>query len=183
MLQDVRSELLDRMAAGITVADIPELPAPTPVEPAYVARLEKRIEQLEDTLLLNLGVTPSARFQVTVADVVTWVSFQTGVSVNEIMGPRRLFATVRARFAVYWISVYGLQRSLPEIGQKLSNRDHTTVLHGHRRAEEMREIDPAFKMMTDKGLRHFIALIADAIIASSEAALAAAGQLPEEEAN
>lgn len=140
---------------------------PEAYEPAYVARLEKRMQSLEDLLLRN-GVPPTARAEVTVADVVTWIAFQTGVSAAEITGQRRLFAIARARFAVYWLGVHALQRSLPEIGRRLSHRDHTTVLHGLRRAAELRETDPAFRMMTDKGLRHFVALIADSIIKASE---------------
>ena len=32
-------------------------------------------------------------------------------------------------------------RSLPEIGRKFGNRDHTTVLHGVRRIEELIQSD------------------------------------------
>lgn len=157
---------------------------PMPIEPAYVARLEERMQRLEDALLLINGVPTHTRADITVLDVTQWVSFQTGMAVKEIVGPRRLAPVVRARFAVYWISVYALQLSLPQVGRKLSRRDHTTVLMGCRRANEFREKDPAFRMMTDKGLRHFTALIADAIMKASEAAKAAAAaaeQLEEED--
>lgn len=182
MLQDISAELRERMAA-INVNDIPHATAPVPVEPAYVARLEEIMQRLENVLLLIGGVPSCTRSDVTVADVVAWVALQTGISVNEITGQRRLFAVARARFAVYWLSVHALQLSLPQIGRRLSNRDHTTVLSGCRRAAELRETDPAFRMMTDKGLRHFVSLIADAIIKTHEAQLSAAGELPEEEAN
>jgi chromosomal replication initiation ATPase DnaA len=154
------------------VATQPLLPDPVMFEPSYVARIEQRMQRLEDALLLAAGVPASSRADVTVGDVVTWVAFQTGISAAEITGQRRLFALARARFAVYWLGVHALQLSLPQIGKKLSARDHTTVLHGIRRAAELREVDPAFRMMTDKGLRHFVALIADAIIKASESVLA-----------
>ena len=32
-------------------------------------------------------------------------------------------------------------RSLPEIGRRFANRDHTTVMHGVRRIEELRAQD------------------------------------------
>ena len=34
-------------------------------------------------------------------------------------------------------------RSLPEIGRKFGNRDHTTVMHAVRKIEELRAIDPS----------------------------------------
>lgn len=175
---------------NITIDMITPPSPPMPIEPAYVARLEERMHRLEETLLLINGVPSHARADITVLDVAQWVSFQTGMAVNEIVGPRRLEPVARARFAVYWISVYALQLSLPQIGRKLSRRDHTTVLHGCRRANEFREKDPAFRMMTDKGLRHFTTLIADAIMTASEAEAeakaeaaraAAAEQLEEED--
>jgi hypothetical protein len=177
------AELIDFCRTGLL--PMPREPrfVEEPATPTYVARLEERMQRLEDALLLNCGVPASSRSDVTVADVVAWVAYQTGISAAEITGQRRLFALARARFAVYWLGVHALQLSLPQIGKKLSKRDHTTVLHGCRRAAVLRETDPAFRMMTDKGLRHFITLIADAIIKASEATLAAAGQLPEEEAN
>lgn len=145
------------------------------IEPAYVARLEQRMQRLED-VLLSLGVPASTRSAVTVGDVVAWIALQTGCSVSEITGQRRQFAIARARFAVYWLGIHALQLSLPAIGSKLSKRDHTTVLHGVRRADELRLSDPAFRMMTDKGLRHFIAQIADAIIRAAEQAEAEAAE-------
>ena len=36
------------------------------------------------------------------------------------------------------------QRSLPEIGRKFGNRDHTTVMHAVRRIEELRAADSSF---------------------------------------
>jgi chromosomal replication initiator protein len=35
-------------------------------------------------------------------------------------------------------------RSLPEIGRKFGNRDHTTVMHAVSRVGQLIEIDPTF---------------------------------------
>jgi chromosomal replication initiator protein len=41
-------------------------------------------------------------------------------------------------------------RSLPEIGQRFSGRDHTTVLHAVRRVGRLIAADPAFAARVEK---------------------------------
>jgi chromosomal replication initiator protein len=40
-----------------------------------------------------------------------------------------------------WLAKQMTSRSLPEIGRKFGGRDHTTVMHGVRRIEELRSAD------------------------------------------
>ena len=40
-------------------------------------------------------------------------------------------------------------RSLPEIGRRFGNRDHTTVLHACRRITELCSTDPLLKQEVD----------------------------------
>jgi chromosomal replication initiator protein len=35
-------------------------------------------------------------------------------------------------------------RSLPEIGRRFGNRDHTTVIHAVKKVEELRNLDVSF---------------------------------------
>jgi chromosomal replication initiation ATPase DnaA len=60
-----------------------------------------------------------------------------------LMGPSREGPIVRARHALVWIARNRLGASYPNIGRYLA-RDHTTILHGARRAEILRAADPAF---------------------------------------
>jgi chromosomal replication initiation ATPase DnaA len=56
---------------------------------------------------------------------------------------------VRARFAVMWVARELFGFSTPVIGRSLGNRDHSTVLNGIKRAEELREDDDDFREITD----------------------------------
>jgi chromosomal replication initiation ATPase DnaA len=55
-----------------------------------------------------------------------------GLSVEEICGYRRIVPYVRARQQAMWRMKTELGMSMPEIGRRIGNKDHTTVLHGIR---------------------------------------------------
>lgn len=59
-----------------------------------------------------------------------------GFSVLDIKSMRRQGPLVRARFEFMWRAKKETKRSLPEIGRFLG-KDHTTVLHGVRRFQDM----------------------------------------------
>lgn len=59
---------------------------------------------------------------------------ETGVSMDELVGPSRLKEVVSARHLAMWrIAMSRPDMSLPQIGRLFGDRDHTTVLHGIRR--------------------------------------------------
>jgi hypothetical protein len=65
------------------------------------------------------------------------------VAKSELIGASRESHVVHAR----WSIMLGLRRaglSTPEIGRLLGNRDHSTVLHGIRKAGEVRLIYAGF---------------------------------------
>lgn len=72
------------------------------------------------------GIAPRT---VRITTIVARICRATGVSRNDIMAPRRSVRIVLARQAImYW--AYRLTTlSTPQIGRRLGNRDHTTVLH------------------------------------------------------
>lgn len=71
-------------------------------------------------------------------EITYQVSEATGVSVADILGKRRFKHFVEARQAVMLAASKG-GYSLTEIGHELGNRDHTTIMHGIRRAKERLE--------------------------------------------
>ncbi|MDG1341034.1 MAG: helix-turn-helix domain-containing protein, partial [Paracoccaceae bacterium] len=47
----------------------------------------------------------------------------------------------RPRQIAMWLCKQMTSRSLPEIGRRFGGRDHTTVMHGVKRVEELKTID------------------------------------------
>lgn len=68
--------------------------------------------------------------------VIDAVSKSTGVTVAEIIGPRRDRHIVRARFAAMAIARDYLGLSYPQIGREF-NRDHTSVINAMRRVDAL----------------------------------------------
>ena len=77
-----------------------------------------------------------------------------GIEFVELLAPRRTRQFVRPRQVAMYISSKLLPVSLPQIGRRFGDRDHTTVLHAIRKIELMRQTDLKFdfelsKMMDD----------------------------------
>lgn len=72
-----------------------------------------------------------------VGDLVQAASKLTGLTVAEIKGPARHRRLSRVRFAIAYVAHRHLGRSFPQIGRALGNRDHTTILQGKIRAEQL----------------------------------------------
>ena len=47
----------------------------------------------------------------------------------------------RPRQIAMYLAKHMTNRSLPEIGRRFGGRDHTTVMHGVRRIEELKTLD------------------------------------------
>lgn len=121
----------------------------TEIEQLYarVARLERAVAGTATTPidLAHGGVTEIARF----------VSFHTGQAAREILGDVRTGAVCRARYAVYWAAVRVLGWSMARTGRAIGDRDHTTIREGLRRAEELLDRDPAFRLLCQKITGYF----------------------------
>lgn len=69
---------------------------------------------------------------------------------TDVRSARRNTAAVRARWAVAWAAFRGTGYSYPRIARELGGRDHTTIMHGVKRADELRAQDPVFRALTDE---------------------------------
>jgi hypothetical protein len=54
---------------------------------------------------------------------------------SQLISDRRTAPVVYARQIAMYLSKFHTTKSYPEIGRRLGGRDHTTVLHGHRKIE------------------------------------------------
>jgi chromosomal replication initiator protein len=87
---------------------------------------------------LVLGIEPK---RIKVEDILRIVSRHFAVSKADIMSDRRHRSVVRPRQIGMYLAKQLTSRSLPEIGRRFGNRDHTTVLHAIRKIEQLMNDD------------------------------------------
>ena len=89
--------------------------------------------------------------RVRIDDILRTVSKHYGVNRGDLLSGRRNRSIVRPRQIGMYLAKLLTSRSLPEIGRRFGNRDHTTVLHAIRKIEQL--------MTDDNQLREEIELL------------------------
>ena len=79
--------------------------------------------------------------KVTVEEIQRKVSDHYNIRLSDMLGPKRLRSFARPRQVAMYLCKQLTSRSLPEIGRRFGGRDHTTVMHGVRRIEDLRNKD------------------------------------------
>lgn len=79
--------------------------------------------------------------KVTVEEIQRKVSEHYNIRLAEMIGPKRVRTFARPRQVAMYLAKTMTNRSLPEIGRRFGGRDHTTVMHGVRRIEELQVSD------------------------------------------
>jgi len=79
--------------------------------------------------------------KVTVEEIQRKVSEHYAIRLSDMIGPKRVRSIARPRQIAMYLSKQLTSRSLPEIGRRFGGRDHTTVMHGVRRIEELQVSD------------------------------------------
>ena len=75
--------------------------------------------------------------KVTVEEIQRKVSEHYNIRLSDMIGPKRLRTYARPRQIAMYLAKQMTSRSLPEIGRRFGGRDHTTVMHGVKRIEEL----------------------------------------------
>ncbi|MEP0231923.1 chromosomal replication initiator protein DnaA [Roseibium sp.] len=75
--------------------------------------------------------------RVKIEDIQRVVSKHYNVTKADLLSARRTRTIVRPRQIAMYLAKVMTPRSLPEIGRRFGNRDHTTVLHAVRKIEEL----------------------------------------------
>ncbi len=79
--------------------------------------------------------------KITVEEIQRRVSEHYNIRISDLIGPKRTRTLARPRQVAMWLSKHLTNRSLPEIGRRFGKRDHTTVMHGVRKIDELRATD------------------------------------------
>jgi chromosomal replication initiator protein len=78
-------------------------------------------------------------------DISAAVADYYGLTVDEITGPGRTRKVARPRQLVMYLAREETDSSLPQIGKALGDRDHTTILYGCDRVEDLIETNPSLR--------------------------------------
>ena len=93
--------------------------------------------------------------KVSVEEIQRKVSEHYNIRLADLIGPKRVRTFARPRQVAMYLSKQMTSRSLPEIGRRFGGRDHTTVMHGVKRIEDL--------MVTDGQLADDIELLRRAL--------------------
>ena len=82
--------------------------------------------------------------RVTIEEIQKRVSDYYNIRVAEMSSARRAQMVARPRQVAMYLAKQLTSRSLPEIGRKFGNRDHTTVMHAIKKVDQLSQADPSF---------------------------------------
>ncbi len=79
--------------------------------------------------------------KISIDEIQRQVSDHYNIRLSDMIGPKRVRTFARPRQVAMFLCKQMTSRSLPEIGRRFGGRDHTTVMHGVRRIDELRQQD------------------------------------------
>tara|TARA_B100001123_G_C15126963_1_gene953711 strand:- start:622 stop:1134 length:513 start_codon:yes stop_codon:yes gene_type:complete len=81
----------------------------------------------------------------TVESIQNLVASHFNLGIGELLSPRRSRSLARPRQIAMYLAKQLTTNSLPDIGRKFSNRDHTTVIHAVKKIDELIKKDSEIK--------------------------------------
>jgi chromosomal replication initiator protein len=79
--------------------------------------------------------------KVSIEEIQRKVAEHYHIRLADLIGPKRLRSFARPRQVAMYLAKTMTSRSLPDIGRRFGGRDHTTIIHGVKRIEELRVAD------------------------------------------
>jgi len=79
--------------------------------------------------------------KISIEEIQRKVAEHYNIRLSDLIGPKRVRNFARPRQVAMYLCKQLTARSLPEIGRRFGGRDHTTVMHGVKRIEELRTQD------------------------------------------
>ncbi len=115
----------------------------------YQSQLKNKALNLSDVKnLIKNNIKPKKN--VAVKDIVKVVAEQYGISEDSVYEKTRRKEIVKARQVAMYILREDFNISYPLIGQKMGNRDHTTVIHSHLKIKDDLKTDPSLLQEIEK---------------------------------
>lgn len=79
--------------------------------------------------------------KLTIEEIQRKVADHYNIRLSDMIGPKRVRTIARPRQIAMYLAKQLTPRSLPEIGRRFGGRDHTTIMHGVRKIEELMATD------------------------------------------
>ncbi|MEY4870843.1 MAG: hypothetical protein RLZZ563_173 [Pseudomonadota bacterium] len=79
--------------------------------------------------------------KLTIEEIQRKVAEHYNIRLSDMIGPKRVRTIARPRQIAMYLAKQLTLRSLPEIGRRFGGRDHTTIMHGVRKIEELMATD------------------------------------------
>jgi chromosomal replication initiator protein len=108
------------------------------------ANLFGRTISLESTQEVLHDILKAHDRRVTIEEIQRKVAEHWNIRLTDMSSARRARNVARPRQVAMYLAKQLTSRSLPEIGRKFGNRDHTTVMHAVQRVTELMARDAAF---------------------------------------
>jgi chromosomal replication initiator protein len=139
---DVPGKVLEFLAHKIT-SNVRELEGALNRLVAH-ANLFGRPVTLETTHEVLHDILKAHDRRVTIEEIQKKVAEHYSIRLTDMSSARRARAVARPRQVAMYLAKQLTSRSLPEIGRKFGNRDHTTVMHAVSRVTELMEREGTF---------------------------------------
>jgi chromosomal replication initiator protein len=139
---DVPTKVLEFLAHKIT-SNVRELEGALNRLIAH-ANLFARPITLETTQEVLHDVLRAHDRRVTIDEIQRRVAEHWNIRLTDMSSARRARQVARPRQVAMFLAKQLTSRSLPEIGKKFGNRDHTTVMHAVQRVAELMAVDASF---------------------------------------
>ena len=139
---NISQSVLEFLAHKIT-SNVRELEGALNRISAYSSLVGKEIT-LDMTQEVLRDLLRSSQRKVNIEQIQKKVSEHFNVKMSDMSSARRSRTIARPRQIAMYLSKNLTSRSLPEIGRRFGNRDHTTVIHAVKKVEELRNTDVSF---------------------------------------
>ncbi|MGB3281082.1 MAG: chromosomal replication initiator protein DnaA [Pseudorhodobacter sp.] len=79
--------------------------------------------------------------KITIEEIQRKVAEHFNIRLSDMIGPKRVRTIARPRQIAMYLAKQLTSRSLPDIGRRFGGRDHTTIMHGVKKIEELMTSD------------------------------------------
>lgn len=103
---------------------------------AFASLVRRRIDmKLTQDCLTD--ILRSSQRKLSIEDIQRRVAEHYNIKLADLVGQKRVRTIARPRQVAMYLAKNMTTRSLPEIGRRFGGRDHTTIIHGVRKIEEL----------------------------------------------